>query len=150
MSSLQEILTTAQNRARELKLPYEGAVTPREAFELIQRAPGTHLVDVRSKAELDWVGRIPGAVEIEWASYPGMVRNPLFLDHLKRQVDHEGLVLFICRSGQRSHFAAAVATEAGFADCYNVLDGFEGEKDTSAHRNTVGGWRVAGLPWQQG
>jgi rhodanese-related sulfurtransferase len=150
MSTLQQILATAQARARELKLPYEGALTPREAWEVWQRAPGTHLVDVRSKAELDWVGRIPGAVEIEWASYPGMQRNPLFIDHLKRQVDREGLLLFICRSGPRSHFAASAATEAGFPDCYNILEGFEGEKDAQGRRNTVGGWRAAGLPWQQG
>jgi rhodanese-related sulfurtransferase len=150
MNSLHDTLALAQSRARELKLPYEGALTPREAYEVLQRAPGATLIDVRSKAELDWVGRIPGAVELEWASYPGMQRNPHFIDHLKKQVDPEALLLFICRSGPRSHFAAAAATEAGFADCYNVLEGFEGEKDAGGRRNTVGGWRAAGLPWHQG
>lgn len=150
MNSLHDTLALAQSRAQELKLPYEGALTPREAYEILQRAPGARLIDVRSKAELDWVGRIPGAVELEWATYPGMQRNPHFIDHLKRQVDPESLLLFICRSGPRSHFAAAAATEAGLPDCYNVLEGFEGEKDANGRRNTVGGWRAAGLPWHQG
>ena len=58
--------------------------------------------------------------------------------------------MFLCRSGHRSHDAAIVATQAGFLECYNVLEGFEGDKDALQHRNSVGGWRVAGLPWIQG
>ena len=95
------------------------------------------------------MGRIPGAIEIEWSHYPGMSRNPHFLAQLKQQVDHEALVLFICRSGARSDQAARIATEAGFAGCYNVLEGFEGDKDANGQRNKVGGWRHAGLPWVQ-
>jgi rhodanese-related sulfurtransferase len=98
---------------------------------------------------LDWVGRIPGAAEIEWATYPGMKLNPNFLAAMEQQVDKEALVLFICRSGQRSHGAAMAATQAGYADCYNVLEGFEGEKNAVEHRNVTGGWRAAGLPWKQ-
>lgn len=149
MGRISDVLTLAQNRARELKLPYEGALTPREAYEVLQLAPGARLVDVRTRAEFDWVGRIPGAVEIEWLTYPGNQRNPHFLTQLQHQVDHEGLVLFICRSGQRSHHAAALATQHGFPDCYNVLEGFEGDKDAHGQRNRLGGWRAAGLPWFQ-
>jgi rhodanese-related sulfurtransferase len=58
--------------------------------------------------------------------------------------------MFICRSGGRSHQAANAATQAGYPDCYNVLQGFEGDKDAAGHRNTLGGWRAAGLPWVQG
>ena len=38
---------------------------------------------------------------------------------------------------------------AGWKETYNVLEGFEGDKDADGHRNTVGGWRNAGLPWVQ-
>ena len=38
---------------------------------------------------------------------------------------------------------------AGWKETYNVLEGFEGDKDADGHRNTVGGWRKAGLPWVQ-
>lgn len=149
MGRLTDILALAQSRARELDLPYEGALTPGEAHEVWQLAPGAKLVDVRTRAELDWVGRIPGAMEIEWQAYPGFQRNPHFLAQLKHQVDHEALVMFICRSGQRSHHAAALASQEGFPDCYNVLEGFEGDRDVHGQRNRLGGWRAAGLPWQQ-
>ncbi|HXU94606.1 MAG TPA: rhodanese-like domain-containing protein [Gallionella sp.] len=149
MGKIAEILQGAQQRAKEMKLPYEGALFPDEAYEILQSAPGAKLVDVRTRAELDWVGRVPGSVEIEWATYPGMKPNPNFVAELEQQVDKEALVMFICRSGGRSNHAATAATKAGFNDCYNVLEGFEGEMDNENHRNTVGGWRAAGLPWKQ-
>ena len=149
MGKLSEVLALAQHRAKEMKLPYEGAMTPAEAYEVWKSAPGAKLVDVRSRAEWDWVGRIPGAVEIEWQIYPGNQPNPAFLAQLKHQVDPESLVLFICRSGTRSHSAAKAATDAGYPDSYNVLEGFEGQKDANGQRNKAGGWRHAGLPWHQ-
>lgn len=150
MGTLSDLLNLAQTRGRDLERPYQGELTPREAYEVLQKAPGARLVDVRTRAEWDWVGRLPGAVEIEWNQYPGGVRNPNFITELKRQVDPESLVMFICRSGVRSIGAAAAATEAGYSQCYNVLEGFEGDKDAHGHRNTIGGWRHAGLPWHQG
>lgn len=149
MGKITEILQTAQQRARDLNLPYEGALTPTEAYALQQTSPAMKLVDVRARAEIDWVGRIPGAVEIEWATYPGMKPNPNFLAALQQQVDKESVVLFICRSGQRSHASAAAATQAGYTDCYNILEGFEGDKNPANRRNLINGWRFAGLPWEQ-
>lgn len=147
MGRLTELLKLAESRALGLKLPYAGALTPKEAHEVWQLAPGAKLVDVRTHAEWDWVGRIPGAVEIEWLSYPGNRPNPDFLAQFKQQVDQEALVMFICRSGARSHNAAELASAAGHTACYNVLEGFEGDKDASGQRGKVGGWRWAGLPW---
>jgi rhodanese-related sulfurtransferase len=149
MGRITTILQTAQQRSKEMNLPYEGTLYPEEAFEIMQSAPGAKLVDVRSQAELDWVGRIPNSVNIEWTTYPGMKLNPHFLTQLEQQVDKEALVIFLCRSGTRSHHAAAAATNAGYSDCYNVLEGFEGNLSDDKHRNTIGGWRVAGLPWEQ-
>jgi rhodanese-related sulfurtransferase len=149
MGKITEILNTAQKRAKEMNLPYEGALLPNEAYEILQTAPGAKLIDVRTRAELDWVGRIPDAVEIEWATYPGMKPNPYFMTQLEQQVDKEALVLFICRSGARSHNAAKAAVEAGYTESYNVLEGFEGEKDANQHRNALNGWRACKLPWEQ-
>jgi rhodanese-related sulfurtransferase len=148
MGKLTDLLNLAQARARELGLPYAGALTPKEASEVWQLAPGARLVDVRTRAEWDWVGRIPGAVEIEWNSYPGSQPNTDFLAQLKRQVDGESLVMFLCRSGVRSHKAASLASEAGYSECYNVLEGFEGDIDANGQRGKLGGWRHAGLPWR--
>jgi rhodanese-related sulfurtransferase len=58
-------------------------------------------------------------------------------------------VLFLCRSGGRSRNAAVAMTAAGFGSCYNVAEGFEGDKDGEGHRGRVGGWKLAGLPWRQ-
>ncbi len=149
MGKITSILQVAQQRAKEMNASYEGALFPNEAYELLQAAPYAKLVDVRTRAELDWVGRIPEAVEIEWMTYPGMKPNPHFVAALEQQVDKESLVLFICRSGARSHAATLAASQAGFRDSYNILEGYEGEKDGNGHRNTRDGWRAAGLPWVQ-
>lgn len=150
MGRMTELLKLAQARAKEMHLPYAGAFTPQEAWEVLQQSPGARLVDVRTKAEWDWVGRVPGSIEIEWQTYPGSVPNTQFIDQLKKEVPTESLVMFMCRSGVRSNNAAKAASEAGYASSYNVLEGFEGDKDASNHRNSVGGWRKAGLPWMQG
>ena len=149
MGKLTAILQAAQQRAREMNLPYEGALLPGEAYEIRRSAPGAKLVDVRARAEIDWVGKIPGAAEVEWATYPGMRLNPHFMAQLEQQVEKEALVMFICRSAARSSLAAIAATQAGYNDCYNVLEGFEGGKNSENRRNTLGGWRAAGLPWEQ-
>lgn len=149
MGIISTTLEYARQRGQQNNLPYSGALTPQEAHLLLSNAPGAKIVDVRCKAELDWVGRIPGAIEIEWASYPGMKPNPNFLAALEQQLDKESLVMFICRSGARSNQAATLAAQAGFTEAYNVLDGFEGDRDANGHRNTTTGWRAANLPWQQ-
>jgi hypothetical protein len=43
-----------------------------------------------------------------------------------------------------------LATANGWNNCYNILEGFEGDKDANGQRGRVGGWRLAGLPWSQG
>lgn len=149
MTNIEEVLKTARERARKLGLAYAGALTPREAFELWQEVKGAQLVDVRTKAEFDWIGRVPGAIEVEFSLYPGNVRNPEFLAQLEGVADRHAPVMFLCRSGGRSHHAATLATQAGYGECYNVLEGFEGDRDVNGHRKTVGGWCVAGLPWVQ-
>ena len=149
MGQITAILQAAQERAKEMNLSYEGTLYPNEAYELLQSAPGAKLVDVRTRAELDWVGGVPGAVAVEWALYPGMKTNPNFISQLEQQVDKESLVIFLCRSGVRSHHAATPATQAGFSDCYNVLGGFEGDRNADNQRNILNGWRAEGLPWEQ-
>ncbi len=145
-----DLLQKAAERARQIGLPYSGALTPAEAHEVWRNAPGAKLVDVRTRAEWDYVGRIPGAVEIELLTYPANRPNPAFVAELESKVDKAAPVLFICRSGGRSHNAAMLAKQAGYGTAYNVLEGFEGDRDAQGHRNTVGGWRAAGLPWTQG
>lgn len=148
METLNKILLRAKQRAEQLQLPYAGALTPNEAHQVQQLAPQATLIDVRSRAELELVGRIPQAVHIEWAFYPGMSANPDFAAQLDTQVDKELLTMFICRTGGRSHNAAAVAAKLGFTEAYNVLEGFEGEATPdSKQRGRINGWKAADLPW---
>ncbi len=149
METTTAILEKAHQRAEEMELPYQGALLPIEAYQILQESPQVQLVDVRSRAELDWVGRIPGATEIELRSYPSMQPNSEFLDQLANQVNKTSPVLFICRSGSRSNQAAIMASQTGFTDCYNILEGFEGDRDENGHRSTFSGWKAAGLPWVQ-
>ncbi len=148
--TVETILSTARNRGGELGLAYSGAVLPAEAWALGQGLPGVVMVDVRSAAEWQFVGVVPDAVRIELRSYPGMVPNAAFISQLQQQVDKAATVLFICRSGARSDEAARLAVEAGYAEVYNVLEGFEGDRDAQQHRGQLNGWKAAGLPWIQG
>ena len=148
--AVEDILNTAKLRGKQLGLPYAGALTPQEAHDLMQHHAAAKLVDVRTRAEWDWVGRVPGAVEVEIMSYPGNRPNPAFIEELEKKVPKQALVMFLCRSGGRSHNAAGFATQAGYTNCYNVLEGFEGDRDANGQRNRVNGWRAAGLPWSQG
>jgi rhodanese-related sulfurtransferase len=149
MSSTDEILNKARERAPGQ--PYAGAVTPQEAFALLQSDPRVKLVDVRTNAERDWIGRpaIPEAQHgaVQWSLYPGGAPNPDFATQLQQTADKEDVVLFLCRSGVRSRHAARVATELGYTDAFDILEGFEGDRDGEGHRKTVGGWCKAGLPW---
>ena len=150
MEDRATVLARAKERARQMNLPYAGALLPKEAHDLLQGVPDAKLVDVRTRAEWNWVGRIPGTVTIEWNSWPSGERNANFITELESLVPRSSApLLFICRSGARSHSAALAATRAGYSSCFNVLEGFEGDKDAQGHRNTVGGWRAAGLPWVQ-
>lgn len=151
MGQLSDLLALARGRGEKLTLPYAGALTPAEAFSVLEAAAGAAVVvDVRTRAELEWVGRVPGAVEIEWLVWPGGERNADFLAQLRHQADPEKLVLFLCRSGARSHNAALLAAQNGYSASYNILEGFEGDRDAHGQRGHIGGWRHAGLPWVQG
>ena len=149
MSRLDDLYAIARQRAQEKGLPYAGALTPTEAAEVLQLEENARLVDVRTAAELDWVGRVPGAIEVEWQRYPGGVPNGNFVADLQRAVGAAAPLLFMCRSGARSSSAAKAATEVGMAPCYNVLEGFEGDKNAEGHRSRINGWRFHGLPWVQ-
>jgi Rhodanese-related sulfurtransferase len=142
------ILERAAQRAKALGLDYAGAVTPQEAWALRQSG-AADIVDVRTKVEHEYVGRIPGTTLIEWRKLGEKLPDPAFIDQLVAQFRKDRPVLFLCRSAVRSHHAATLATKNGFGHAYNILEGFEGDLDDHGHRGTLGGWRKAGLPWEQ-
>ena len=128
------------------ELGYAGDVTPEMANAWVQAGEAV-LVDVRTDAEREWVGVVPGAVAVAWKQWPGMGMNPAFDDAIRAAANGQKIVL-LCRSGVRSVGAAKRAAELGL-EAYNILEGFEGNPDAAGHRGTQGGWRMRGLPWRQ-
>lgn len=137
-------------------MSYAGDLTPRETYRLLADDPRALLVDVRTRAELTYVG-LPDLREIskrvllvEWQRFPDGTTNPSFLRELADAgASADNPVAFICRSGHRSRSAAQAATAAGYHRAYNVSEGFEGDLDANGHRGLAGGWKVADLPWRQ-
>ena len=134
---------------------YAGDVTPNEAWNILEKE-NTYLVDCRTAAEWSFVG-VPDismlgkdTIFAEWVKYPGGIENPDFVNEVKKTgINTDATVLFLCRSGQRSIAAAIALTGAGYPNSYNILEGFEGEKDENNQRGTIGGWKLSKLPWRQ-
>lgn len=139
---------------------YAGDVSPDEAMELLKSVSTSVLVDVRTRAEWQFVG-IPdlasvdkSPILIEWQSYPTMARNEDFVAVLTAELDAAKIpvdapVLFLCRSGARSKSAAVAMTAAGRTKCLNIGGGFEGSQNESSQRGSLEGWKASGLPWAQ-
>lgn len=136
---------------------YAGDVSPATAWRMLSELPDAILVDVRTAAEWNFVGFPDLApvgkdlVEIEWQAFPAMKVDADFAAKLDQRLGgrRDAAVLMICRSGARSAAAAAVMTAAGYANSFNVANGFEGPLDPSGRRGSVAGWKADGLPWRQ-
>ncbi len=136
---------------------YAGDVMPDEAFTALKEQPDAVLIDVRTEPEWQFVG-LPDLsptgkkpLLAQWQTFPGGQPNPNFAADCKAAGLKKGQpAYFLCRSGVRSMHAAAAMTELGYGPCYNIAQGFEGDKDGEGHRGHASGWKVAGLPWQQG
>ena len=128
-------------------LGYAGDVSCEQAAQWMA-AGAAVLIDVRTEAEREWVGYVPGGVPLSWKHWPGMALNPTFDEGLRAAVPTGKKAVMLCRSGVRSVAAAKRATELGI-EAYNILEGFEGDPDQEAHRGRRGGWRFHGLPWRQ-
>ena len=133
-------------------------ISPQAAWEILRAKPGAVLIDVRSTMEFDYVGHPLGAVNIPWKEAPGWHVNPDFAGMVREMLmsvqgintEIESLpLLLICRSGKRSYEAAEELMRHGFRNVYNVVEGFEGDRDDDKHRNTINGWRFHNLPWEQ-
>jgi rhodanese-related sulfurtransferase len=145
----------------EFKMPegeYAGDVAARQAWEVLAENPAAVLVDVRTQVEWNLIGKPDLSsidrepIYLQWVTMQGP--NPDFLDELRaaleeREVATDAPVFFMCQSGGRSKVSAIQCTQLGYSACYNIAEGFEGDLDEHKHRNSVSGWKVAGLPWTQ-
>lgn len=131
---------------------YRGDVAPKEAYERLQKNASAVLVDVRTQPEWTFVG-VPQAdrlVRVSWQVYPQMEVNGRFVEEVKAMgLSPDTEILCICRSGARSSSAATALAAAGFTNCWNVAEGFEGDKNVQGRRGQSNGWKAHGLPWAQ-
>ncbi|MBF0137485.1 MAG: rhodanese-like domain-containing protein [Magnetococcales bacterium] len=125
-----------------------GHLTPSEAFEMVKKK-GVVFVDIRSEIEHFFVGNPPGVINIPWQDAPDFELNPNFVEEIGKVARKDQTLVLICRSGHRSIDAGNTLLENGFTSVYNVLEGFEGDRDAQHHRSSVNGWRFRGLPWVQ-
>ncbi len=139
---------------------YKGDVTPAECWSALDSDEPAFLVDVRTSAEWNFVGfpltpaGRPQPFFAEWQTYPAMSIDGGFATRVAEAIkaaggDETSEVYFLCRSGARSLAAGQAAQAAGFAQAFNVADGFEGPPDAEGHRGGIAGWKAEGLPWRQ-
>jgi rhodanese-related sulfurtransferase len=139
---------------------YAGDLPAIDAYGLLSTDKLSMLIDVRTQAEWTYVGtpdltalnKTP--LFLEWQRYPSMQVDGQFAVRLRTMlesasVDRGTALLFLCRSGSRSRAAAIAMTAEGWAPCFNVSDGFEGQLDRSSRKRCVNGWKTGGLPWIQ-
>jgi rhodanese-related sulfurtransferase len=124
-------------------------LTPTEAYEFLAAHSQAIFIDCRSEMEYFFVGHPKGAQHIAWNDGPDWEVNPHFVGQVRKATSASRPVVLICRSGHRSVDAGLALEKAGFAEVYNVLDGFEGPLDDERHRGAISGWRKEGLPWEQ-
>ena len=140
-----------------------GDLTPSQAFKMVKGNSHAFIVDVRSRPEYVLIGHPVMAYHVPLKTWTGkhtskgygMADNEAFVKDLKVRFNPQtDTLIFMCRSGSRSCAAAEKAVNAGWPSgkIFNMLGGFEGEKDgnpdSAFHgQRTMGGWKNEGLPW---
>lgn len=140
-------------------------IEPKNAFIKLRDDKNAILVDVRCDAELAFVGQVDIAAlncnfaAIAWKNFPAMSLNPRFTQNLEKVLQEkfgdlekaktEAQLVFMCRSGARSSEAAIHMAQLGYKHCFNLIGGFEGNKDDAGHRGNIDGWKANNLPWRQ-
>jgi rhodanese-related sulfurtransferase len=110
-----------------------------EAYDMLNTVPNTYLIDVRTRAEYQFIGHPPTAYLFPYYFWNGTlakkgenweyqfsVKNKSFVDEISKKYQKTNNLLIICRDGTRSILAARDLIKSGFKNVYNVRDGFEG------------------------
>ncbi len=150
--------TVNQSRSTPLGL----YLSPKAAYKALTDNPKIIFIDVRDPVEVSFVGHavgtdknIPLAIAShEFAPELGrykMKENPNLLAEVENLIDREGVtkkdpIFVACRSGGRSGKVARKLIKEGYTNVWNLVEGFEGDKNEKGAR-TLNGWRNAGLPW---
>lgn len=137
-------------------------INPKDAFKILVEDKNSVLVDVRTFEEFAFVGTVDPTlfggrmILSPWKLTMSMKDNPSFIEDLEAMLErffgpksNESKILFLCRSGARSNAAANLVSSMGYAQCFNILGGFEGDLDSENQRGSFSGWKAEKLPWKQ-
>jgi rhodanese-related sulfurtransferase len=123
-----------------------------EAYDMLNTVPDTYLIDVRTRAEYQFVGHPINAYlfpymfmtqefgkKDELYEYRFNVKNKSFVQEISKVFKKTDNLLILCRDGTRSAPAAKELMNAGFKNTMIVEDGFEGPefpdfKDSNRHK----------------
>lgn len=146
----------------EKQTPLGLYLTSSDAAAALEASPGIVFFDVRDPFEVMFIGHptsidavvpleiVTPEFDAEQGGY-SVELNPDFVAQVDAVVAREGAgkdspVFVTCRSGNRSAAAAEALSDAGYTNVWNLVEGFEGDKDEAGVRS-ANGWRNAGLPW---
>jgi rhodanese-related sulfurtransferase len=136
---------------------YAGEVDPSDAWEVLSNDFSAILIDVRTPPEWSLVGTPDlkaiekQAIFVSWRIFPTMEINTNFVSEViaENKISKSAPIFFLCKTGGRSLDAAMEMTKHGYANCYNITGGFEGDLNASGQRGTKNGWKQSNLPWEQ-
>ena len=137
-------------------MSYKRNLLPKMAVERMNENPEAVLIDVRTRAEHNYVGFPDNSILIPWFDEPDLESDPdafynSVIDALSDRSDAmDTELILICRSGFRSNEALKCLQSKGFTCVSHVASGFEGDLDENDHRGNLNGWRNDGMPWSQG
>lgn len=112
-----------------------------EAYDMLNTVPDTYVIDVRTRAEYQFVGHPAGAYLFPYMfmtktfaqegaryEYHFNDKNTEFVNEISKIFQRTNNLIVICRDGTRSALAAKELVGAGFVNVYDVKDGFEGSE----------------------
>mgnify|MGYP001358061985 CR=1 FL=1 len=147
LTGLLPFALEGESRAQEAK-----KILSIEAYDMLNTVPDTYMIDVRTRAEYQFVGP-PGMAylfpyrflttefvkENEEYAYRLTPKNDAFVDEISKVFKKGDNLLIIGRDGTRSAEAAKTLIDAGFQKVFDVEDGFEGAEfpsfdDSNRHK----------------
>ena len=109
-----------------------------QAYDMLNTVPNTFLIDVRTRAEYQYVGHPVNAYLFPYMNTGDKLvknneryeyktpRNKAFLEELSKVFKKTDNLLILSRDGVTSALAAKELLNAGYKNIYDIKDGFEG------------------------
>ena len=144
-------------------------IESKQAFDVLVSNKNAFLIDVRTQEEFDWVGNVCDnsfcnkQILLTWKNVANLTQSSQFSNILTEIIVKKSSSLFaiqaeamqhlqlyfICRSGGRSGLSATHLANLGWQQCFNIVNGFEGDLNNQHQRGKLNGWKVNNLPWRQ-